>query len=115
MCSSDLSFAGDGSGANAAARNPERHFAERLFDRLFTGGDRGAIFAAGVGLAADVLDLCVTCVISALHSDQGAGVRSVETASCRDHRRSPAGGGWAVATLCISCSADDVHYFSVAR
>ena len=39
----------------ALARHSQRDFAERIFDRISAGGDCGAISAAGVGLARDVL------------------------------------------------------------
>src|SRR4029077_10637495 len=73
-------FAGDGSGAGEVARSAQRGMAERVFEWLFAGGGCGAIFAASMGLARDVLGRSFAGAAGALYPVQSAGVGSMETA-----------------------------------
>src|SRR5690349_9183463 len=108
-------FAGDGSSSDKVARNFKRNFAKWIFDRLFAGGDCGAIFASGVGMAADVLDRRPACAPRALHSNQSARIRSMEAAPRSLDWSSIASGRGTVAAVPISSVADDVYDVSFAR
>ena len=108
-------FAGDGIGAAAMARHSFRNFAERLFDGLFAGGDRGAICAARVGMAADVLAGRLAGAAGALYQRARAGIGSVEAASRAIDGRGSQDRRHAVEELSLSRAADDVHDVSLAR
>src|SRR5438552_2733847 len=108
------SFAGDGGGAHAVARNLKRDFAERLFNWIFTGSNRGAISSAGMGMAADVLDRRIAGLARAVHQDQSSRVGGVEAASGGLDRRSSAASGRTMAAIPVPGAADDVHDVSFA-
>src|SRR5215475_3699363 len=97
------------------ARNSERDSTERLFDRVSAGGDRGAISAAGVGMARDVLGRRAARAAGAIYKDQGAGVGGLEAAPRSEHGRSVAYCRARMETIRVSRRTDDVHDVSVAR
>jgi len=67
-------FAGDGGGAAEMARDFERDFAKRVFDWVFAGGGGGAVLAASLGLAGNVLGWGGAGAAGFVYKDQGSGV-----------------------------------------
>ena len=97
------------------ARNSFRNFAERLFAGLLACGDRGAVCAAHVGMAADVLAGRIAGAAGVLYQRARAGVGSVETASRAVDGRGAEDRGHAVEEFSLSRAADDLHDVPVAR
>src|SRR5262249_8762395 len=97
------------------ARNLERNFAERIFDRVLAGGNCSAIFAASLGMAGDVLGWSAAGAAGAVYKDEGSGVGGVEAGPSREHRRGSADRRARVGAVRLSGRADDVHDVFIAR